>query len=311
MWYGSDFGASGLGPLTGTFADREVFGEAQPMTVRLRGTMVREDLDWGPFGGNDLMIVTKFQIGDEPPVERLLFMEKDTEPGWHDDFFNDVVLSTGDFTGERLTLRLQVYDVDHIDREFVESVRRLSEQAAILFPQQALYAGLVNFAAGPLVELVNNVDDHDQILDERVTLEVAEPGTGHKLLQPGYFVCTREPVEADLRLGGESVRLRDAEGSAYEGGSYAVLELQREELGDRRFEIDQKAAKLLAELHGKGQSGQPSISFLRDTLDAYTKFRKLERARELQSRDDLTEDERRLLEELRSNEALNPYLGDG
>jgi hypothetical protein len=309
MWYGSDFGASGLASLTETFGDGGVFGAAQPLTVRLRGAMIGEDLDWGPFGGNDLLIVTKFQIGDEPPVERLLFMESDTEPGWHDDFFNDVVLSTGDFTGERLTLRLQVYDVDHVDRGFVESVRRLSERAAILFPQQALYAGLIDFAAGSLVELVNNVDDHDQILDERVTLEVAEPETGHKLLQPGYFVCTREPVESDLRQGGESVRLRDAEGAAYDGGSYAVLEIQRAALGDRRFEIDQKAAKLLAELHGKGQSGTPSVSFLRDTLDAYTRFRKLERARELQSRDDLTDDERRLLEELRSNEALRPYLG--
>jgi hypothetical protein len=311
MWYGSDFEEGGLQPLTEQFSDREVFAAAQPLSVRLRGVFVGEDLDWGPRGGNDLMVVTKFQVEDEPPVERLLFLERGTELGWHDDFFNDVVLTTGDFTGGRLTLRVQVYDVDGIEQGLTDSVQQLSEQAAVLFPQQALYAGLATFAAETLVKLVNTIDDHDEILDDRVTLEVAEPGTGHKLLQPGYFVCSGTPVDADRRLGGESPRLRAPDGAAHEDGSYAVLEVQRTQLGDRRFEIDQKAAKLLAELHGKGQSGRPSISFLRETLDAYTSFRRLERARELQSRDDLTEDERRLLEELRSDEELAPYLGGG
>lgn len=309
MWVGTSPDTGRLQPLSETFSERDIITNAQPMTVRLRGVMVSEDYDWAFAAGNDLMIVTKFQIGDEPPVDRLHYMEKDTELGWHDDFFNDIIFSTQDFTGERLTLRLQVYDVDSINQNLIQSIRQLTEQSAGLFPQLAPYAGIVDFAVGPFVELVNNIDDHDPILDDRLTLEVAEPETGHKLLQPGYFVHAKNPINTDYKLGND-LRIKDSGRNEDEESSYAVLELMRKNLANRQYEINQKAAKLIAELKGKGQSGRPAISFLQDTLQAYSKFQKLQRAYELQSRETLTDDEKRLLENLKSNEDLRPYLSD-
>lgn len=309
MWYGTSPDTGTLQPLTEKFSQRDIFGSAHPITVRLRGVMVQETHDWALAGENDLMVVTKFQIGDEPPVERLLFMEKDIEPGWHDDFFNDVIFSTRDFSGERLTLRIQVYDIDNVDQGLVQSTRRLTEQAAGLFPQLAPYAAIVDFAVEPIVSLVDNIDDHDQIVDDRVTLEVAEPGTAHKLLQPGYVVYSANSIDTDYTLE-NSLRINDSSGNRFEEGSYVVLELLRKEIADRQYEINQKAAKLMAELNGKGQSGQAEISFLQDTLRMYTMFQKLQRAHELQSRETLTEAEKQLLEDLKSNEELKPYLED-
>ena len=309
MWGGTSPELGSLQSVTEQFSNREVFSSAQPITVRFRGVSVQEDYDWILTGSNDLMIVTKFQIGDEPPVERLIFMEKDTDLGWHDDFFNGVIYSTRDFSGERLTIRLQVYDIDNIDQSLVQSVRRLSEQVGILFPRLAPIAGMVDFAAGPLVDLVDNIDDHDKIIDDRITLEVAEPGTGHKLLQPGYLVYARNSIDTDYALG-DSLRLEDSSGNEYEEGSYAVLEFMREDLGNRQYEINQKAAKLIAELQGKGQSGQAAVTFLQDTLEAYNTFQKLQRAHELQSKETLDTDQEKLLEDLQSNEALKPYLGN-
>jgi len=310
MWYGTSPELGSLHPLTEQFSNRELFDSAQPITIRIRGVMTSEDYEWALAGGNDLMIVAKFQIGDEPPVERLVFMRKDTALGWHDDFFNDVVYSTRDFTGERLTLRLQVYDIDNLDGGLVQSVESFAERAGGLFPQLAPYAGAVDFAVGPLVDLVDSIDDHDRVLDERVTLEIAEPETGHKLLQPGYFVHSKGSIDTSYTLG-PNLRLRDSNGDEYRKHSYAVLELVRDELADRQYEIDQKAAKLVSELQGKGQSQQVALTYLQETLDAYSKFRKLQRARELQSRDERTDAEQNLLEDLKSNEALQPYLGDG
>ncbi|GAH53710.1 unnamed protein product [marine sediment metagenome] len=67
-------------------------------------------------------------------------------------------------------------------------------------------------------------------------------------------------------------------------------------------------AKLIAELNGKGQSGKAALEFLRETLDTYDKFRRLERARELKAKETLSESEQELLQELTSDEALAPFL---
>lgn len=225
-----------------------------------------------------------------------------------DDFFHDVVLSTRDFTDERLTIRIQVYDLDGVDEALVESVTGVASGAAVLFPQLAAYAGLVGLAAGPLVELVNNVDDHDPIVDERVTLEVAEPETRRKLLQPGYYVCFKNDVEGDLVLE-DDLRVTAADGDEYDDASYAILQVSREYLGLREWEIDQKVAKLVAELDGKGQSGEGALHFLRQTLDVYTRFRQLQRATELRAKETLTDDEEQLLAELRDDPVLRDYLG--
>lgn len=308
MWCGTN---PQLGPLKGLskeYSTADPFENAQPMAVRLRGINVAEDHDGMLRGTNDLMIVTKLQLGDEPPVERLHFMKKDVGLGWHDDFFHSVVYSTPDYSGKRLTLQLRVYDVDKVNQELIGSVKQLSDRTAGLFPQLAPYLGVVNFAVGPVVELVNNIDEHDEILNDQVTLEPPrENREGIKVLKPGYLVCSKGTIEEDATLG-DNLRIQSPGGSEKTKGSYAVFGIVRDNLVDRQYEINQRAAKLIAELKGKGQSENSPIHFLQETLDTYGKFRKLQRARELKDSDALSDAEKQRLDELKSNPELAPYL---
>lgn len=290
------------------FPETLAFANAEPLTVRVRGAMILEDEDWLWRGDNDIMIVTTFQFGSGPPVQRLHFMEKEVPQGWQGNFFRDVVLSVQDFKDQSLTLRLQVYDMDGVEEGLVNTVAGVAKKMTVAFPQLASYAGAISFWAAALLKLVDNLDDHDQILDERQKLEVAEPGTAHPLLQPGYFICFKKPVEEGLFLSRDLRVLQNDQRTPFEKWSYAVLGVAREFRAHRDWEIDQKVAKLIAELKRKGQSGRAPLEFLRETLDAYTKFKKLERVRELQEKDTLTEAEQKLLDELTGDEDLRPFL---
>jgi hypothetical protein len=293
------------------------------------------------------MIVTTTQWGAEPPVQRLHFMQDNVEPGWQGDFFDDIVLSVNDLNtdrNKRLTLRIQVYDMDRFDVGLVTAVAGASQSVAVAFPQLAPYVAAVSFAAPALAKLVENIDDHDKIIDERLALEIAAPGTGHNLLQPGYFVCFRQPQpEDDIHRLYLDNRLRvvgvvDKDEIEFCETSYAVLEMEDQFLADREREIDQKVAKLMAELGGKGQSGRAAIEFLRETMDLYDRYRRLQRARHFKLRQEeaaavqaelantelsvekkeelearakeleLTEEEATALTELEDDENLKPFL---
>ena len=289
------------------FPDAALFSEADPLTVRLRGVMVREDADWMFNNHNDLIINTTFQFGNEPPVQRLHFMKNDLPKGWVGDYFHDIILSTRDFKDKILTLRIQVYDIDGIPRELVNGVRAAATSTVVAFPHLAPYAGAVAFAVPAFLELMDHLDDHDCILDERLKLEVDQPGTGHKLLQPGYYVCFKNPVASGLSLS-QDLRVITVDGKEFDEFSYAVLEVCRDFQAHPQWEVDQKVAKLVAELNGKGQSGKAALEFLRETLDGYSKFRKLQRAKSLQEKASLSGSEQRLLREFMLDPELEPFL---
>ena len=292
------------------FPETSTFENAQPLTIRVRGVMILEDYDWVPGDKNDIMIVTTTRFGSQPPVQRLHFMQHNVEKGWEGGFFNDVVLAIRDINihNRTLTLRIQVYDMDGVEEGLVQAVSSVSQSVAVAFPHLAPYAAAVSFGVPALLKLVDNLNDHDRILDERLTLEIKEPGRGHRLLQPGYFVCFKGPVEKGLFLSSDLRVLKTDRTNAFQECSYAVLQVERQFHAHREWEIDQKMAKLIAELNGKGQSGKAALEFLRETLDTYDKFRRLERARELKAKETLSESEQELLQELTSDEALAPFL---
>ncbi|WP_428265339.1 hypothetical protein [Haliangium sp.] len=310
-WWGAPVQLGDAAPLqrldTLFSPDEPVFTAAQPLTVRVRGIMIREDMDWSFRGDNDIAVVTTFQFGAEPPVQRLHYMKNSVPLGWQGAFFHDTVLSLRDLTDSILTLRLQIYDMDGVSEALVQQITDAANSVAVAFPQLARYAGALAMLAPGLVGLVDNLDAHDQILDQRLKLELDEPGTGHALLQPGYFVCFKDPHEQELSLNAD-LRVVDADGNEYTAASYAVLEVARAFHEHYEWEIDQRIAKLIAELEGKGQSGKAAIEFLRQTLTAYSRFRRLERAQELKSKPSRSPAEQDLLDELTQDPSLSPFL---
>lgn len=291
----------------------KTFENAQSLSIRIRGAMLAEAYDrWGGKK-NDVMIVSTFQFGSEPPVQRLHFLQDNVKLGWQGDFFNDVILALRDFnvTNNVLKLRIQVYDMDGVDETLIQAIGNVSQSVAVAFPYLGPYAAAVSFGVPALLKLVDNIDQHDRIIDERLTLEISEPEKGHQLLQPGYFVCFKEPVEEGLYLRSDMRVLQPDQKSPFKKLSYTVLEVDRAFHAHRDWEIDQKAAKLIAELNGKGQSGKAALEFLRETLDTYDKYRRLERAYELQAKAKegaLSEAEVQLLQEIKGDEKLAPFL---
>ncbi len=287
------------------------FRPAEPMTVRFRGVDIREDEDWLSFNRNDLVIVSTFQFADEPPVQRLHFMRQNVPLGWHDDFFNDVVLSVREIKSRILTIRIQVYDVDIMDRGLIDDVQEaaqhVSTSVAIAFPQIAPYAGAVGFAVPAFMSLLDNLAHHDRILDERIKLEVTVPSSGFKVLQPGYYVCFKQPVDEGLRLN-RDLRVVHGDGTPFEDFSYAVLGITREHYAYVNWEITQKIAKLVSELNGGGTSGKAALEFLRETMEGYQKYKKLVRAQELMTAPSRSDPENALLEELLKDPELSPFL---
>lgn len=298
---------SNLQRLDDYFGKNSEFHSAEPLTVRFRGTMVLEDEEGWLKGDNDLMIVTTFQFGKEPPIQRLHYMRDDTPLGWQGSFFHDIVLSVREFSAKILTLQVQVYDLDGVSEDLISSVRTISTSTAVAFPQIAPYAGALNFTVPALLKLVDNLDNHDRIIDQRIKLEIAGPNQGFRLLQPGYFVCFRKPVSQGLKLSNDLRVLKD-DNSEFKDCSYAVLSITKDFHDEAEWEIDQKTAKLIAELNGKGQSGKTALEFLRETIDGYSNFKKLRRAKELQAKDNLSKAEQELLDELLNDQELSPYL---
>jgi len=304
--------ASKLRGLDKYFSDDNMFMTADPLTISLRGAMIREKKDPFPGDQNDLAIMTTFQFGKEPPVQKLHYMCKNVKCGWQGDFFNDIVLSIRDFKdlGRGLALRTQIYDMDKFDKELVEKICGIASSTAVAFPYLAPYVGAASFGSQALLDVIHDLDKHDEIIDQRVKLEAEVSGTGHHLLQPGYFVCFREPVDAaaeGLALDSE-LHVQDSNGKQFDKFSYAVVEVQKEFREHKELEIDQKAAKLIAELNGQGQSGKSALEFLRSTIDTYTKFRKLERVQELQAKKELNDSEKALLKELEGDKELQAFL---
>ena len=96
-----------------------------------------ETYEWRPKDKVDLMIVTTTQFGAEPPVQRLHFMQDNVEPGWQGDFFDDVVVAVNGLNTEdrkRLTLHIQVYDMDRFDASLITAVAGASQSVAVAFP---------------------------------------------------------------------------------------------------------------------------------------------------------------------------------
>ncbi len=295
------------------FPEESLFEEADPITVRVRGVLILENEDkdeWFSKKKNDVLIATTYQFGDEPPVQRLHFMEDNVELDWQGPFFNDIVFSKRDFNPEEdhtLTLRIQVYDIDKIPEKLISGVREMASSAAVAFPVIAIYAGAVAFAAPTLLKLLDQLNDHDRIIDEKIQLEIGQETTGHKLLQPGYYVCFRNPVDEELFLD-KNLRIVKGDDKGFRECSYAVLEIERKYKEPKGWEVDKKVAKLLEEIGGKGKSGETPLHYLRETLEGYTKFKKLKRAIELHNEGDLQGPKKKLYDDLSADEELKKFL---
>jgi len=315
MWMGTGPGLGELQNLTDAFSDAGAVQNAAPVNVRLRGVDVAAAQDWG--GGLDLVIATKFQFANQPPVTRLHYLEQGASPGWYSALYQNMVFTTRDFSHDDVTITVQVYDRDTLEEETVTTVAGLAATVgvAVGFPGLAPLAKAAESVSGTLTEIVDAVNKNEEVLEDRVRLEPDEEANqGTDLLQPGFLVAFDDTgVEGEGYRLNQNTRLERSNGEPVADLSYAVFEVEREHNEVEFSERDQKAAKLAAELDGRGRSSKDPMYYLRQTLDAYDKFDRVRRAKQLQRLSEqesisLTDAQKSLLGRLRADLETGKYV---
>ena len=257
---------------------------------------------------NDLLITTRFQTGTSPIIQRVHKYAPNRKIGFAEDFFKTIVCSFQDYTSHHLTLHTQIYDVDNYKdfKNNLEDFTNLVGETGV-FTAITPYIGPLSKIANSFVNLLEKLDTHDAIIDERLKLEIIEENMGSKILQTGHWVCfSEEQEEGNMLTPNLRVVFKDDETEC----SYVVYTVRKMFDEEPEWEISQKLATLLTELQGKGESGKPAVSFLRDTMNGYNKFRKLERIKELEKKKDsgdFTNEEGERLEKLKKSSDLKPY----
>lgn len=270
---------------------------------------------------NDLLIVSNFQTGTAPIVQRIHYLKKGQKINQIvGDFFKTLVCSFSDFKDNHVTLQTQVYDIDEYDeiKDTVAAASSLAGNISVTFPVVAPYVAMGTAVAKGLTELLDKLDKHDAIIDSNLRLDVADNSTGYQVLQTGHWICFDQPQEEGSLILKPNMDIYHKESQAGEGGGggrpfidacYAVYSIRKVDYQEPFWEIDQKIAKLLSELDGKGNSSRAPIDFLRDTMEGYTAFRKIQRYFELQSKGQRkTPEEEELFKKLGEDPAIKPYL---
>jgi hypothetical protein len=261
---------------------------------------------------NDLLIVSSFQTGTSPTVQRIHYLRKEQEINEVlGDFTKTLVCSFSDFQDGHITLRTQVFDVDDYDeaRNFVKSVSAIAGGVSGSFPVIAPYVAVGGSIATSLTELINQIDAHDVIIDSNLRLVIGQERTGYNLLQTGHWVCFEVPQDDGLVLDSNMGIVQKSTGRPFTDCSYTIYSIKAVEAQEPNWEIDQKVAKLLSELEGKGNSGKAPIEFLRDTMEGYNKFKKIKRYQELERKGaDMTPEEKAVFEKLEGDESIRDFV---
>jgi hypothetical protein len=266
----------------------------------------------GAVSTNDLLIVSNFQTGTAPIVQRIHYLKKGQRINQIvGDFFKTLVCSFSDFKENHITLQTQIYDIDQYDdiKGLIDSGSSLGGNISVTFPVVTPYVAMGTAVAKGLTNLLERLDDHDPIIDSNVRLDVADDSTGYQVLQTGHLICFDEPQEETLILKPNmDIYHKEPQGEPFIEGSYAVYSIKKVHYQEPFWEIDQKIAKLLSELDGKGNSSRAPVDFLRDTMEGYTAFRKIQRYYELQSKPTRSPDEEQLFNQLAQDAVIKPYL---
>lgn len=279
--------------LTSVFVDKS-YDDERRMFLRERGKT------------NDLLVVTTYQTGTSPPVQRVHYFKEGQEIGVVlRDLFKSLVCSFSDFKDSHVILQPQVYDIDKYDdiKEGLARIFSVAQNVVVAFPVFAPYVAMGKTIGESLTTLLENMDEHDMIMDSNLKLRISDERTGANLLQTGHWIYFDEPQKPGLRLS-PNLDLLNEDGTRFRKCSYVLYSIRKQQAQEPNWEVDQKVAKLLSELNGKGASGRAPIDFLRETIEGYSNYKKLKRFVELKdkkTRDVLSEDEQSLMDRLKSD----------
>jgi hypothetical protein len=285
---------------------------AQPFTVSMVAAVVAEDLDGWFRGGNDILILTKSAMGEQPLVERIHFYEGNIEKGFPiQNIFADSVFITEDYNGvDKLWLEVNVVEVDTSGDErktIVKACQSLAATAGAVFPAMLPYAFGASAAAGLIDKLLDLLEENTYVVRVPFALYPGDSRPGKAPLQTGTYVTFAGPQDpTGFTLQANGLLSTDGNPSPV---SYAVFDVAPVKRVSPKFVISQKVATLLTQIHNDNPATvMGTIEFLSDTLTSYSNFKKLTRYLELKEKIDPTAEEMGLMTEIEKTGDLKPFL---
>ena len=285
---------------------------AQQFSASMTSVVVAEDLDGFLRGKNDVLVLSRSSLGQQPQVERVHFYEDEVpkdEP--IKNLLADSVFVCDDYNGkDRLWLEMNVLEVDTDTGErkgAIQAFEALATTAGAVFPAIVPYAFAASAAINVVEKLISALEKDDNVVKVPLALHADEPKPGRAPLQVGSFVAFAQPVDPDrYRL--------DASGNLSENGkpakiSYCIFTVLPEKEVAPEFVLNQKIATLLTQLQrGNANSALGTLAFLQDTITQYANFKKLGRYRDLLSKQNLSDEEKALMQKIAGIESLKPFL---
>lgn len=288
---------------------------AQPFTVSMVTVVVAEDLDGILRGKNDVLVLTKSSLGEQPFVERVHFYEEEIPKG-HPirNIFADNVFVTDDYNGtDRLWLELNVLEVDTDTGErkaAIKAFQSLAATAGAVFPAVVPYTFAASAVAGVIEKLISALEKDTNVVKVPFSLHSGAITPGKAPLQTGTYVAfaqPQDPTKYNLQSNGLLTT-----GNKRSDVSYAVFNVAPQKQVSPNFVLNQKVATLLTQINsGNTNAAQGTIEFLNNTLKVYSNFKKLDRFLDLKEKTDLTEKEKALMAEIAKIETLKPFLPEG
>lgn len=294
------------------YQESQLIQAAQPFTVSMVTVVVAEDLDGILRGENDILILTRSSLGEQPFVERIHFYEEEIPHGKPiGNLFADTVYTADDYSGfDRLWLELNILEIDTDTGErkvAMNAFQSLAATTGAVFPILISHTFVASAVANVITKLCTVLEKNTNVIRVPFALHPGEVRPGKAPFQFGTYIVFSQPQNP------EKFKL-ESDGTLTENGnaanvSYAVFNIAPQKQVNPTFVMSQKIATLLTQINtGNENSAKKTIEFLNDTLTEYSNFTKLKRYLQIQEKVNPTEEEKALMEEIKKIEALKPFL---
>ena len=285
---------------------------AQPFTVSMVAAVVAEDLDGIFRGKNDLLVLSKSSMGEQPLVERIHFFEEEVPKGHPiKHMLAENVFIADDYNGiDKLWLEIDVLEIDTDTGERKAAARAfqsLAATAGAVFPAILPYAFGASAVVAVVEKLVAALEKDTHVVRVPFAMYPDAPRPGRAPLQAGTYVAFAQPQDpSDFKLYANGLLTASNKTSEV---SYAVFDVAPVKQVSPKFVTSQKVATLLTQMQqGNPHSALATIDFLTDTLTQYGNFAKLNRYLELKCKEQLSDEERALLAAIKKMDVLKPFL---
>lgn len=287
---------------------------AQPFSVTMTNAVVAQDLDGFFRGKNDILLLSKSAIGTQPEVQRIHYYEEGVDAGKPlKNLLANCVFVAEDYNGrDRLWLEMNVLEIDTDTGErksAIKAFQSLASSAGAVFPAIVPYAFGVSAAVSVVEKLISALEKDEKVVKVPLSLHSDEPGPGRAPLQAGNFIAFSQPVDPEKYRLGKNGNLYQKNSNKPSDVSYCVFTVLPGKEVVPEYVLSQKVATLLTQLNdGNKNSALGTIAFLQDTLTQYSNYNRLQRYRDLIRKQNPTDEEKALIDEIGGIEVLQPFL---